>query len=810
MQLGLIGLGRMGANMARRWLAAGHTCVGYARDPADAGALARRGIGRRGSRSRSSSRLLQPPRAIWIMIPAAAVDGVIDALDAATRAGDTVIDGGNSHFVDDVRRAAALGDARRALSRRRRQRRHLRPRAGLLPHDRRRRGRRGAAHSVVRVARAGRPPTHRRAPAPPRTATCIAARAAPATSSRWCTTASSTASWRPTPKGSTCCVKRTPGTRAARVDAETAPRTVQGAHLAYDFDLAAIAELWRHGSVVRSWLLDLTSAARSPATRRSTVFLGEVSDSGEGRWTVNTAVEAGVPVPVLATALFARFSSRNHDDFANRLLSAMRREFGGHLERTAAPTQVAGAVATEQADALVVFGVTGDLAHKKIFPALQGLVKHGMLDVPVIGVARGGSGLEGLRERIRDSLEASDDGIDEAAFARLVGARALRRRRLPRAARRSPLCARRSATPRIRCTTWRCRRACSRPSPTSCASRAPPTAPASSWRSRSAATSLRRSSSTTRCIAASPSSPSIASTTTSARSRCRTCCSSASRTRSSSRSGTAITSTTCRSRWPRASASAAAASSTRKSARFATSCRTTCCRSSRTSRWSRPSRRRRLAARREGEGVQGDPHGDARRPRPRPVSRLPRRGRRRAGLERRDVRRPAPRHRFVALGRRALLSSRRQAPRHDGDRGRRDVEAAAAATCFRATTRRTTCASASGPTRVAIALGAVAKRPGPEMRGPRDRARSSATRAHDEVGAYERLIGAALARRPRRCSRARTACSRRGASSIRCCARAPRRSCTSPARRAPRRPMRSSAASGGWRPIHDDVVDDCP
>jgi 6-phosphogluconate dehydrogenase len=126
------------------------------------------------------------------------------------------------------------------------------------------------------------------------------------------------------------------GRASQGADAETAPTTVQGTHLAYDLDLAAIAELWRHGSVVRSWLLDLTSAAlaRNPTLDG---FLGQVSDSGEGRWTVSTAIDAGVPVPVLATALFARFSSRNHDDFANRLLSAMRREFGGHLERPAAP-----------------------------------------------------------------------------------------------------------------------------------------------------------------------------------------------------------------------------------------------------------------------------------------------------------------------------------------------------------------------------------------------------------------------------------------------------------------------------------------
>jgi 6-phosphogluconate dehydrogenase len=111
---------------------------------------------------------------------------------------------------------------------------------------------------------------------------------------------------------------------------------VQSAHLTYDLDLAAIAELWRHGSVVRSWLLDLVSdaLARNPTLDG---FVGEVADSGEGRWTINTAIDVGVPVPVLATALFARFSSRNHGDFANRLLSALRREFGGHVERPADP-----------------------------------------------------------------------------------------------------------------------------------------------------------------------------------------------------------------------------------------------------------------------------------------------------------------------------------------------------------------------------------------------------------------------------------------------------------------------------------------
>jgi 6-phosphogluconate dehydrogenase len=335
-QLGLVGLGRMGANMARRWLEAGHECVGYAHNPADAEALRGEGLIVATSLDELVG-LLPPPRAIWIMIPAAAVDGVIDTLDPHLVPGDTVIDGGNSHFVDDVRRAAALGargvhyldvgvsggifgreqgyclmiggddDAAARLT-------PLfaslapgsaekPPSGGTAAHGYLHCGPSGAGHFVKMVHNGieyG----------------LMAAYA----------------------EGFNLLHEANAGSRAARVDAETAPLSVQGTHLAYDFDLAAIAELWRHGSVVRSWLLDLTSAAlaRNPALDG---FLGEVSDSGEGRWTISTAVDAGVPVPVLATALFARFSSRNHDDFANRLLSALRREFGGHIEHGAAPAK---------------------------------------------------------------------------------------------------------------------------------------------------------------------------------------------------------------------------------------------------------------------------------------------------------------------------------------------------------------------------------------------------------------------------------------------------------------------------------------
>ena len=337
MRLGLIGLGRMGANMARRWLDDGHECVGFARDRADAEAL--RGAGFTAAASLVELvGLLPPPRTIWVMIPAAAVDGVIDELAPQLAAGDTIIDGGNSHYVDDVRRAEALGKrgvhyldvgvsggvfglelgfclmiggdpatATRlgplfaALAPGGSE--QIPPSAGTAPHGYLHCGPSGAGHFVKMVHNGieyG----------------LMAAYA----------------------EGFNLLRGADAGTHAKRVDAETAPLTVHGAHLAYDFDLAAIAELWRHGSVVRSWLLDLTSAAlgRDPSL---TGFQGEVSDSGEGRWAVNTAVDAGVPVPVLATALFARFASRNHDDFANRLLSAMRREFGGHHERPSAPAK---------------------------------------------------------------------------------------------------------------------------------------------------------------------------------------------------------------------------------------------------------------------------------------------------------------------------------------------------------------------------------------------------------------------------------------------------------------------------------------
>jgi 6-phosphogluconate dehydrogenase len=324
----------MGANMARRWLAAGHECVGYSRNAADAEALRGKGFTAATSLAELVGQL-RAPRTVWIMIPAAAVDGVIDALAPQLTPGDTLIDGGNSHFADDVRRAGAL--AARGL--------HyldVGVSGGVF-------GRElgfclmigGDAKIVAQLAPSfaalapGAP-----APAEAGTAPLGFLHCGPSGAGHFVKMVHNGIEYglmAAYAEGFNLLRQANAGARAAHVDAETAPRSAEGAHLQYDFDLAAIAELWRHGSVVRSWLLDLTSAAlaRNPTLEG---FLGEVSDSGEGRWTVETAIDAGVPVPVLATALFGRFASRGHDDFANRLLSAMRREFGGHVERARGPT----------------------------------------------------------------------------------------------------------------------------------------------------------------------------------------------------------------------------------------------------------------------------------------------------------------------------------------------------------------------------------------------------------------------------------------------------------------------------------------
>ena len=661
MQLGLVGLGRMGANMARRWLAAGHECVGYARDPPTSKrCVATAPLPRR--RSRSSSRSCAPPRTMWIMIPAAAVDVRHRRARAAA----------SSRRHRHRRRQLALRrrrtprrrarGARRALPRRRRQRRHLRPRARLLPDDRRRAAAALRLTPLFAALAPGGAPRQPPRATPRRTATLHCGPPAPATSSRWSTTASSTASWPRTPKGSICSRKRTSGAAETRRRGD-APRSVHGAHLAYDFDLAAIAELWRHGSVVRSWLLDLDECgARSqPEARRLPGRRLRLRRRPLDRRTRPSKPACRCPCSR------RRYSRASRRAATTTSRTACCRRCASSSAATwsvgAAPRKIAMRW-RRTADALVLFGATGDLAHKKIFPALQDLVQHGTLDVPVIGVARAGSGVERLRERIRDSLEPSDDGLDAAAFAQL--AKLLRyvdgdyrepktfaalRKALGDAAHPLHYLA---LPPSLFATVadklresgcadgaQRRRRETVRP------------------RSRFGARAQRRAASQLRrAIRLSH--------------------------RSLPRQGVGAEPAVLplrelvpradlepQLRRPRAdhdgrerSASARAASSTRRSARFATSCRTICCRSSRISRWSRrwtptptrcSTRRSKvfkaIRTLRPTDLVRGQYRG------------YRERGRRRAGLERRDLRGAAPAPRFVALGRRAVLLARGQAPR---------------------------------------------------------------------------------------------------------------------------------------------------
>jgi 6-phosphogluconate dehydrogenase len=334
MQLGMVGLGRMGANMVRRLQRAGHACVVTDRDPAAIAALADSGATGCDSVAALVGQLATP-RAIWLMVPAGAVDEALAGLTPLLAPGDIVIDGGNSHWGDDIRRAAAL----RAQ--------------GLHYVDV---GTSGGVHGLERgyclmiggdadaVARlepifralapgvGAVPPTPGRAPG--RTADegflhCGAAGAGHFV--KMVHNGIEYGLMAAFAEGMNLLRHANAGTRAASVSAETTPLR-HPEHFQYDFDVAEIAELWRRGSVVSSWLLDLTARAlaREPGLNG---FSGRVSDSGEGRWAVEAAIESGTPAPVLSAALYERFGSRGEGDFANRLLSAMRLEFGGHHER---------------------------------------------------------------------------------------------------------------------------------------------------------------------------------------------------------------------------------------------------------------------------------------------------------------------------------------------------------------------------------------------------------------------------------------------------------------------------------------------
>lgn len=315
MQLGMIGLGRMGANMVRRLMSDGHSCVVYDANSDNVAALAREGaVGADSTRALVDA--LDAPRNIWIMIPAARVDALLTTLADQIEPGDLVVDGGNSHYRDDVRRAGMLAD--RGL-------RYLD--VGTSG------GVRGLERGFCLMVGGDADDFKRLEPvfrslAPGRDAapTIEAGGARSETAEQGYLHCGS--------HGAGHFVKMIHngieyGVMAAY--AEGLQLLAAGNDGGYEFDLADITELWRRGSVIGSWLLDLTAEAlTSDATLSG--FSEEVADSGEGRWTVQAAVDAGVPAHVLTAALYARFASRDNDAFARRVLSAMRFGFGGHRE----------------------------------------------------------------------------------------------------------------------------------------------------------------------------------------------------------------------------------------------------------------------------------------------------------------------------------------------------------------------------------------------------------------------------------------------------------------------------------------------
>jgi 6-phosphogluconate dehydrogenase len=340
MQLGMIGIGRMGGNMTLRLLHAGHDCVVLARKEDNVEPLRTAGATVTTTLPDFVSKL-RAPRTVWLMIPAAAVDGVIGDLLGLLASGDVLIDGGNSNYVDDIRRAGEL----RAR--------------GLHYLDV------GTSGGIWGLENGYCQMIGGEADAVARAAPIFAALAPGGAGATDAGASTAPQGWlhcgahgaghfvkmvhngieyglmAAYAEGLNVLKHANAGLAGRAVDAETSPLQ-HPEHFAYDLDLAAIAEVWRHGSVVRSWLLDLAAAALARDGDLGG-FHGEVADSGEGRWTLAAAIESGVPVPVLATALFARFSSRGEDEFANRLLSAMRLQFGGHVERSAKPEGSLGA-----------------------------------------------------------------------------------------------------------------------------------------------------------------------------------------------------------------------------------------------------------------------------------------------------------------------------------------------------------------------------------------------------------------------------------------------------------------------------------
>ena len=335
MQIGMIGLGRMGANMVRRLQRGGHQCVVFDKNQDNV-----KDLGKEGATGAASIEdfvaKLKPPRAAWLMVPAAAVDDTLHGLSAQMQKDDIIVDGGNSYYIDDIRRAKELkprgvhyldvgtsggvwgfergfclmigGEAEPV--------RHLDPIFKTLAP-----GRGDISRTPGREKSAG-------------TAEEGYLYCGPSGAGHFVKMVHNGIEYglmEAYAEGLNILRRANVGKQGRTVDAETTPLR-NPEHYQYDFNLADVSEVWRRGSVIASWLLDLTATALFGQQDLSK-FSGRVSDSGEGRWTITAAIDEGAPAPVLSAALYQRFTSRGEEDFGNKLLSAMRFEFGGHVEK---------------------------------------------------------------------------------------------------------------------------------------------------------------------------------------------------------------------------------------------------------------------------------------------------------------------------------------------------------------------------------------------------------------------------------------------------------------------------------------------
>jgi 6-phosphogluconate dehydrogenase len=335
MQIGMIGLGRMGANMVRRLTRGGHQCVVYDMNPESVSALQKEGAVGSSSMNEFVSKL-KPPRAIWMMVPAAVVDKVVTQIAPLLQEADILIDGGNSFYVDDIKRAKEL--APKGI-----QYVDVGTSGGVWGLERGYCLMIGGPADVVQhldpIFKTLAPGSGSISPTPERKQSKSTAEegylhCGAAGGGHFVKMVHNGIEYglmAAYAEGLNVLRHANVGMREHATDAETAPLR-NPENYQYEFPIGEITELWRRGSVVASWLLDLiaNALARDPDL---TNFGGKVADSGEGRWTIHAAIEEGTPVPVLSASLYQRFSSRGADEFAQKLLSAMRFEFGGHSEK---------------------------------------------------------------------------------------------------------------------------------------------------------------------------------------------------------------------------------------------------------------------------------------------------------------------------------------------------------------------------------------------------------------------------------------------------------------------------------------------